>query len=161
LENVANIPVTTVDIDQTRSPDVVSDIANIPNHFPANASDVVVAFQVLEHIPFDEFKNGIQCLLHAARRYVVISLPIYGTNLSWEFGFGRFLFRKAFRLRKWKSFKADEQHFWEVNAKGTTLREVRRSISECGVLEKDYVCQGNSYHRFFVIRSTPPIDDVS
>ena len=54
-----NIPTsyTSVDIAEDLKPDVVGSILEIP--FPDKSFDIACAFEVLEHMPFDQFDRAV------------------------------------------------------------------------------------------------------
>jgi 2-polyprenyl-3-methyl-5-hydroxy-6-metoxy-1,4-benzoquinol methylase len=65
--------VTTCDFDVHVNPDVVSDVRSLP--FEENSFDCIMACQILEHIPFEDFKKVIENFSKISKKYVIISLP--------------------------------------------------------------------------------------
>src|SRR3989338_11422634 len=49
--------ITSVDINSERRPDVVGSVVDLP--FDDNSFDAVLCFQVLEHLPFDNFHKAL------------------------------------------------------------------------------------------------------
>jgi 2-polyprenyl-3-methyl-5-hydroxy-6-metoxy-1,4-benzoquinol methylase len=67
------ITVTTLDIDADKNPDIV---ANVVKYAFDESYDHVLAFEVLEHIPFADARQVLGKLLGACRNYLFISLPL-------------------------------------------------------------------------------------
>lgn len=67
------INVQTVDLDPDLSPDYVASVTQLPIQ---NCSfDLVCAFQVLEHLPFESSIIAFSEMVRVAKKYVLISLP--------------------------------------------------------------------------------------
>ena len=66
------ISVTTLDIDADKHPEIVANIALY--EFPTSY-DAILAFQVFEHMPYEDFEAVLPRLAAAARRQVFISVP--------------------------------------------------------------------------------------
>jgi len=62
-----------VDIDPELKPDFVATAAQLP--FKNNSYDCVCAFQVLEHLKYDESIAAFKEMARVARKNIVISLP--------------------------------------------------------------------------------------
>jgi SAM-dependent methyltransferase len=69
----AGVQVTTLDIDETVSPNVVGSVTDIP--LEADSVDVALVSEVLEHLPFPEVERALVELARVARSGVVISVP--------------------------------------------------------------------------------------
>ena len=77
------ITIETLDFDPDLNPDHVGSITAIPL---ANASyDVVCAFQVLEHLPYELSLKAMEEMARVTRRHVVISLPDARTVWRYQF----------------------------------------------------------------------------
>src|SRR3989338_6214502 len=74
------IAYTTADFAEDTKPDVVADIRKLP--FPDASFDTVAAFEVLEHLSFDDFETGCAELARVAQRTVVISVPHFGPAIK-------------------------------------------------------------------------------
>ena len=69
------LKVTTVDIDKELKPDFVASVDKLP--FPDNSFDVVCAFEVLEHMPFEYFLNNLKEMSRVSKKNVMkISIGI-------------------------------------------------------------------------------------
>ena len=65
--------VTTCDLNKRLKPDYVADIRNLP--FEDNCFDVILACEVLEHIPFKDIEIILKELRRITKKYVIISVP--------------------------------------------------------------------------------------
>lgn len=146
------LEVTTVDIDPALRPDVLSDVRQLSQHLAPRSFDLVCAFQVLEHLPFDQFERALEQLAAVSRDYVLITLPNNGRTFQlraemWrlQIAFGR----KIGWRRRWRF---DGEHYWEVGTIGHSPSEVRRRISRVLRLESESIYPDNPYHRQYVSR---------
>jgi hypothetical protein len=147
----AGVAVTTCDFDPALKPDVVGDVRKLDQLVAPKSVDMVCAFQILEHIPFEDFEPAVAKLAGIARRHVVISLPQWGrpVELRARLLKNRFTLHFARRLYHRKDWKFDGQHYWEVGAKGYPPERIHEALSRQLRVLRSYVCPDNSYHYFF------------
>lgn len=127
------LEVTTCDFDPALKPDVVADVRNLTEAIPDRKFDMAVAFQVLEHLPFEEFPRCLQQLHEMATQHVAISLP----HTGWRWGFsGRIrshVWKFGDTLARPKNWDFQKpgigEHYWEIGMKGCSLQTVRQLIS--------------------------------
>ena len=62
--------VTVLDLKPSEQPAVIGTVTQLP--FQNNAFDVSVAYEVLEHIPFEDFSTGLSQLAQVARERVIV-----------------------------------------------------------------------------------------
>jgi SAM-dependent methyltransferase len=145
--------VETLDIDPELEPDHVASADNMP--FGEGRFDVVCAFQMLEHVPYDVSLAIFKDMVRVASKGVVISLP--DAKRVWPYSFhvpkvGTLYFHLPRpRLRPQKHI-FDGQHHWEINKAGYSLSRVVRDLEQGGGVRcsKTYRVGENPYHRFFV-----------
>lgn len=141
-------------------PDIVADIRSLP--FENNSFDVVAAFEVLEHLPFEDFEKTLKELKRAARKNVIISLPhacfSFEGLLKLRLDFGKRKIRKGFYLpfkipRFWKEIKIEEnkEHYWEIGAKNYSKRKIRNIIKKHFKIIEEFSAELNPYHYFFIL----------
>lgn len=151
------IDVTTSDFDPTTSPDIVADMRSIP--IESKSLDAVVAFQVLEHIPFDELGNALKEFSRIAKKFIIISIPYRSSYFECVLKFPgiRTLLKKnfidmSFRIPlKFGGFETSGQHYWEIDAGSYTLKKVRAELEKHGVIKKEFSPLLNKFHYFFVL----------
>ncbi len=149
--------ITTVDIDPELKPDQLADIRKLP--FKANAFDLITAYEVLEHLPFEELETVLKELKRVSQKYVIISLPYRSTGFEFIFKFPlvRSLAKKSFFdifLRiplKFGGFETSGQHWWEIDGGRYSLRKLRRILSGYFKIVKEVRPPLNYYHYFFVL----------
>lgn len=148
------VTVKTIDIDPNLQPDHVGAAHDIP--LESSSFDVVCAFQVLEHMPFDMSIKSILEMCRVARKAVIISLP--DARTTWPFtltlpkiGAIRFSIPRPFFTPIPHVF--DGQHYWEINKSGYELKSVVSAMSNTtpSFDIRTYRVHDNPYHRFFVL----------
>lgn len=150
LKSNTGIQYTSLDIAEDLQPDIVGSITALP--FPDRSFDVVCAFEVLEHLPFEESKKALSELARVAKKYVILSLPHFGPMLSFSFK-TPFLpnIRFAWKIPFHKIHVFNGQHYWEIGKKGYSPARIRALLRLHGKIVRDYVPFNSSYHHFFVI----------
>ncbi len=136
------ITVTTMDIDPSLTPDVVGSITAIP--LPDASFDVVLAAEVIEHIPFEEVTTALTEMARVSKKTVVVSTPdSRRTLLSFD---AKLPFLPAVRLfLKVPSLRRhafDGQHYWEMGKRGYPYRRLAAAAAVAGlVVERHFVPQ--------------------
>lgn len=150
--------IQTADFDASLEPDYVADIRKLP--VEDNSFDVVTAFEVLEHLPWEEVPKALAELKRVSKKYVVISVPYKSTGFEWVWKFpgARTLCKKLFldffiRIPlRFGGIKVSGQHYWEIDIARTSLRKVRSVLARHFTIEKELSPVLNKYHRFFVLK---------
>lgn len=146
----------TLDIAEDLKPDYVASAAAMP--FDDQSFDVVCAFQMLEHLPFELSLKVMAEMSRVAKKGIVISLPDaeekwpYSVHLP-KYGSKKFHIKKPFSEIKEHEF--DGEHYWEINKKGYELDKFIDKLAEAFSafsLDKNYLVPENPYHRFFVLK---------
>lgn len=148
------LQVETLDLDPNLQPDHVGEATNLL--FADDTYDVVCAFQMLEHLPYESSLQAFQEMARVARRYVVISLP--DAKPAWRFRFDSLKFISFTLLIPHPFIKRpkhvfDGEHFWEINKNGYNLTRVVSDLCQTCRLIKTYRVLENPYHRFFVFEN--------
>jgi len=147
------VHVETLDIDPELAPDHVASVFQMP--FEDHAFDVVCAFQMLEHLPYEESLDAFQEMARVSRKAVVISLPDAATRWPMsihipKIGAVKFSIPKP-RLRA-PTHQFNGQHYWEINKAGYALDKVIKDLTQAGQvsLSDTYRVPDYPYHRFFI-----------
>lgn len=153
LTNNTEINYKSVDIADDLKPDIVASLDKLP--LEDNSFDVVCAFEVLEHLPFEKFVNSLNELKRVSRSYVILSLPHWGRHFSISFRlpfFKKIKFQFKFSIRQ-PNHLFNGQHYWEIGKKGYNLSKIKNEIKKTDMkVIKDYVCFESPYHHFFVLK---------
>ncbi|MFA6414372.1 MAG: class I SAM-dependent methyltransferase [Candidatus Paceibacterota bacterium] len=144
------IEYTSADVAEDLSPDVVADVTALP--FGDGSFDVVCAFEILEHLPFERFKHALQELTRVSKRAVLLSLPHFGPSVRLELKIPLLpCMRLAWKLPYPKKHVFNGQHYWEIGKRGYSLNRIRAAIALFGGIQKEFVPFENQYHHFFLI----------
>ena len=151
IKQNTKIDIKNLDLAEDLNPDVVGDIRSIP--FPDRSFDTVCAFEVLEHIPFDEVKKALGEMFRVSRNYVFVSVPHFSPQL-------KFLLKIPFipeikfaiKIPYFKKHKFDGEHYWELGKAGFPKKRFKKLLEEYGFVEKDFIPFENQYHHFFLIK---------
>lgn len=153
MAGLFGVHVETLDIDQELKPDHVASVFDMP--FEDSSFDVVCAFQMLEHLPFDQSLRAFREIARVASRAVVISLPDAATR--WPMSIyvpkvGPVAFSVPRPRLYWPKHEFDGEHYWEINKAGYPLKRVVEALAETGSVKLDHTFRVHEfpYHRFFV-----------
>jgi len=149
------VNVVTADADPRLRPDTVANLPELP--FADRSFEVACCFEVLEHMPYDQFSKCLAELKRVAGSWVLLSLPdvtpYARVRLDW--GFKRTLFRRFFDLsrRKPPVHQFDGEHYWEIGKRGTALPQVSLAIKAVGFVDvTTFRVEEDPWHRFFRCR---------
>jgi Methyltransferase domain len=145
--------VETIDIDPELGPDYVGSALALP--FSSGKFDVVCAFQVLEHLPFEDSIAAFAEMVRVGSKFVVISLPDSKPVWRYRGYFPKFgTFDKFISRPFWKpqEHAFDGQHYWELNKKNYSFDSVVSRFSKGCRLVKKYRVLENPYHHFMVFK---------
>ena len=149
--NDHSIAYTSADIAEDLLPDVVADVTALP--FADASFDVVCAFEVLEHLPFEQFERALAELARVSRRAVLLSLPHFGPSVRLEFKIPCVpRIRFAFKIPLPMKHTFNGQHYWEIGKRGFPISRIRDILSKQFRIEREFVPFENQYHHFFVLK---------
>lgn len=151
IKNNTHVSYTSVDVALDLHPDVVGSVLKLP--FADKSFDVACAFEVLEHLPFNQFDRALAELARVARTNIIISLPHFGPMFSFSLKIP-FLseIRIAFKIPFYKKHVFNGQHYWEVGKSGYPVSLIREMLRKHGSIVRDFVPFGSPYHHFFVLK---------
>lgn len=142
----AGVDVKTLDIDASRGVDYVADITKLDETLPAGLTfDVVCAFQVLEHLPLDQFELCLRNLSHRSNKHVFISLPYRGLRVRWAFWWGGHHFTLGHKFMLPWRHKPIPEHFWELGYPITARKITKRISTVFDVVSRGFIRE-NPYH---------------
>lgn len=151
----AGYDVVTVDINPALKPDICAPLDDLSRHLDGRRFDLVVCCEVLEHMPWEEFRGNLQHL-HSAGDRLFMTLP----NYKRSFGLGAILrfpklgsipFRAYANLGIPKTLPP--MHFWEVGSgvhctKSAIVTELKRIYKSVNTGQFTF----NPYHLSFYAR---------
>jgi ubiquinone/menaquinone biosynthesis C-methylase UbiE len=145
------IAYTSVDFATDLVPDIVADVRSLPCTYASY--DIVCAFEVLEHLPFEDFSVALSELFRVARTHVLISLPHFGppVQIYIKIPFLSAL-KFAFKIPFPRKHTFNGQHYWEIGKQGYRLQTTRAILSTYGTIINEFVPFENQYHHFFVVK---------
>lgn len=145
------VEVITLDADEKLKPDIVASVEKIP--VPDGSFDAVLAAEILEHLPFDNFLGSLKEIYRIAKRGAIISLPHWG----WTFYFILkipFLrrFEILFKIPGLLKHRFNGEHYWEIGKRGYSLSKIKKEIQNAGFkIVKDFITPDSPYHHFFIL----------
>lgn len=152
MAGAVGVHVETLDLDPELEPDHVASVFEMP--FEDGAFDVVCAFQMLEHLPFEQSLEAFGEMARVADKAVIISLPDAATRLPlsiqlpWVGTVTFFIPMPRFRA---PVHKFDGEHYWEINKSGYPVKSVILAFSDRAPvsLSRTFRVPEYPYHRFF------------
>lgn len=144
------------DFDKSLNPDFIRDIKdlNLKQSF-----DTVVAFEVLEHLPFKYFQSTLKELKKASNKTVIISLPYSCISLDIQSRLRLPSLNKISNisiniplLLKIKIDKKNKEHHWEIGRKNYPLEKIINILKQEFIIQKKFQVPLNPYHYFFILR---------
>lgn len=143
------VHVTTLDIDADKQPDIVANVAQYD--FP-EAYDAILAFEVFEHLPYDDFPRLLARLSTAAKSHLFLSLPrnrrlVTSVNVK--------LPKVKARTFQWKVRRGEivePYHVWELDHGDVTVESLERELSRHGF---EVARRDEAFDRRFYALATP------
>ncbi|PJE73879.1 MAG: methyltransferase type 11 [Candidatus Taylorbacteria bacterium CG10_big_fil_rev_8_21_14_0_10_41_48] len=140
----------TLDIADDLKPDIKGSILAIP--LDDKSFDTACAFEVLEHIPWDDVPKALSELARIAKGRVLISVPHFGPPIRFSLKLPFlpdifFLWKIPFpKKHVWNS-----QHYWELGKRNYRVEAFRRLLRVHFKIDKEFIPWNNTYHHFFVL----------
>lgn len=152
-----NFNITTCDFDPALEPDCLADIRNLP--FEENSFDVIAVYEVLEHLPFEDFDRILEELYKISKKNIIISLPVSSVffkiivesnafKIIFKNSFFSFLFSIPQFFRK---HVFNGEHYWEMGKKSYSYAKIKKHLQKKFRIIKEFRPEFNSYHYFFVL----------
>lgn len=152
LRKNTDIRYTSLDIADDLGADVVASVEKTP--FPDGSFDVVCAFEVLEHLPFEKFEGALEELKRISRKRIIISLPHFGPPILFCFKLP-FLpeIRWALKIPYPRRHVFHGGHYWEIGKRGYSSKKIRKIIKKHFTILEEFIPFENQYHHFFVLKA--------
>jgi len=154
------LEVKTLDSNAGVLPDYVASVEKIP--LPDKSFDVVCAFEVLEHLPFETLATTLTEMARVARTHVIISLPdqrrqLLNLSLKLPFMYPINVFWKISRLNNDDTRASDpaahaDYHYFEVGMRDYPLERIRQELERTGLtIVKNFCPRDNPASHYFVM----------
>lgn len=146
--------IVTLDIDRRLNPDMLGSILNMP--FEGNSFDVIACYEVLEHLPYENFNKAISEIFRVSKVYAILSL--LDVNIVCRFSVKIPKIREIKKLIPLPRIKKPihsfyREHCWEIGKEGFPLNKIIKDIERVGFnIEKTYRVFEHPYHRFFILK---------
>lgn len=153
IKNNTDIFYQSLDVAEDLKPDIVGNVLNIS--IIDKKFDVVCAFEVLEHLSFNDFEKALQELGRVANKNVVISLPHFGPPLKFMIKVP-FLpeIKFAFKIPFYKKHAFNGEHYWELGKKDYSVSKIISIANKNFKVLKHFVPFENQYHHFFILEKS-------
>ena len=150
LQHNSSVFYTNVDVAEDLHPDVIGSVDQLP--FKDNEFDMVVAFEVLEHLPFGKFDQCIREMSRVSKKHVLISLPHFGPPIKLCIKIP-FLPQIKFscKIPFPKTHVFNGQHYCEIGKKGYSTERIRSALKNHFLITKEFIPFENQYHHFFIL----------
>jgi ubiquinone/menaquinone biosynthesis C-methylase UbiE len=118
-----------------------------------NSFDLVVAFQVLEHIKFEAVPKALAELKRVTSKYVFLDIPEYSFHLTFSLKVPLLPYLQwHVTIPRPKKHVFDGFHHWEVSKQGFSREKVRSMISEHFTILEEYTIFQNPKERFYLLQ---------
>ncbi|MBC8434349.1 class I SAM-dependent methyltransferase [Desulfobacula sp.] len=147
------VKIKTLDIDKGLNPDVVGSVLGVP--FFDETFDVVACYELLEHLPYSNFRESLKEIHRVSRKHVILSLPDVTTIYRINIELPRIrpikkLIPHPFHRPAQHAFNGE--HYWEIGKTSYPLERIELDIRQRGLnIIKTYRVFEFYYHRFFVL----------
>lgn len=150
IKNNTRVSYVSVDVAEDLNPDIIGSVTALP--LLADSFDIVCAFEVLEHLPYEHFSKALSEIHRVTRKYALISVPHFGPRFQIYF---KIPFLPEFRF-SWKlpypiKHKFNGEHYWEIGKRDFSLSRVKKDLQKFFHLKKNFVPFESQYHHFFIL----------
>ncbi|MFA5381540.1 MAG: class I SAM-dependent methyltransferase [Candidatus Micrarchaeia archaeon] len=148
--------IKSCDFNRNLYPDILADIRELP--LKENSFDLILACEILEHIPWFDVDKALSELSRVSKKYVIIAIPFSTIYLSFNIKFPRLekIFKKSFLgfcvyLPLFKKSPNTKEHYWEMGLRDYPKSKVLSTIKKHFIILEEYRNSLNPYHYFFIL----------
>jgi ubiquinone/menaquinone biosynthesis C-methylase UbiE len=148
-----SVNITTLDIDRRLNPNIGGSVLNIP--FSDKSFDVVSCYELLEHLPYENFNKALSEIHRISEFYAILSIPDARRVYRFSVQIPKIGYLKLFipfpQFRK-AIHKFGGEHYWEIGKPGYPLKRIVKDIQSARFkIKKTYRVFEFPYHRFFIL----------
>ena len=144
--------ITTLDIDDSTKPDINARVTGIP--VKDKQFDCVLAAEILEHLPFEQFGLALLELKRVSRKSIIITLPAPFIGVSGLINLPRQSLKSFFLGIPYffSKHKYDGEHYWELGKWGSGFNCIRRIIHKNDLeIKREFRPAPSLYCYFFIL----------
>jgi len=136
-------------------PDVIGDVRQLNEHFVPRSFDMVCCFQILEHLPYEDFGNCLRQISEVTEKYALISLPYAGITMRLHFAVARRGTREA-RIGGripffWRKYVPKGHHKWEAGWREYPLSRIEDELKNHFSIQRRLFVKPNDQHVQYVL----------
>lgn len=148
LKGMTNSKIITIDINKNLKPDIIGDIRYIP--FKNNSFDIILCFEVLEHINYKDLSDALFEIKRVTKRYILLSIPHNSIYFSFIVKIPRILLKTFLITSDLMSYsKIEKEHFWELGYKNYSYKKLSRKFKDLGlIIDQTFRNPFFPYHHF-------------
>jgi len=150
----SGVNITTLDNDAGTNPDIVGSIMRLP--LKDKEFDMVLAAEVLEHVPYDEVPEALKELRRVAKKWVTVTLPYRGTRITISFKIPIIPYLSVFIPIPyfWRPHLLSASgHHWEVGKNGFSRARIRKMFQKEGLtVVKEKIFSDDYDHIFYILK---------
>ncbi len=143
-----------MDIERELQPDWVGSVNFIP--FRAKAFGIITCFEVLEHLPYNNFSQALDEIYRVSDGYAILSLPDSTMARRIEIWIPKLgTIKKLIEIPWIKPIVHvfNGEHYWEIGKKGYDLGKIMGDMEAVGFkIESTFRVFEYPYHRFFRLK---------
>ena len=153
--------VRTLDHNERLEPDFVGSLLD-PLPLEDDQFDLVVAFEVFEHLPLSHLSGVLVELSRVARKYILFSVPDRNWYFRISIGTNYFRLNKLLSCRRllkvWNTVDelhpGKDLHYWHIGDRGVSRKSIVTICQDSGlIVEEAFRSVHNPSHHFFLLRS--------
>jgi len=144
--------VKTLDIDSELNPDIIGSVEKMS--IEDKRFDCILAAEVLEHIPYERFKDTLKEIARVSRKWAIISLPDSRRTICswyWKIPFLSPII-VLWKINRREKHRFDGQHYWEIGKQEYSLERIKSDIINSGwKIIKSFTPQDVPTKHFFLL----------
>ncbi len=150
--------IITCDFDGVLCPDHVADIRALP--FEDNSFDVILAYEILEHLPFGDVPKALSEMHRCTKQSVLVSVPYSAALIELQSNIRlpriskkwNIALRIPYFMIKTKMNDRNVEHYWEIGRYSYSKSRIRKLLMTYYHIEKEFMAPMDSYHYYYALR---------